>query len=478
MEVMNANTYEATWESLKTYSVPDWYQDGKFGIFIHWGVYSVPAFANEWYPRNMYRQGTPEFEHHKKTWGPHDTFGYKDFIPLFQAERFDPQEWVELFHQAGAKFFVPVGEHHDGFPLYDCSYSDWNSVKMGPRRDIVGELSAAAKEKGLVFGVSSHRIEHWWFMNGGRAFDSDVRDPRWADFYGPAAPSPVVEDFESEEWKSRDWQPRPHAKFLEDWLLRTCELVDKYQPQLVYFDAWIEQLVAEPYLQRFASHYYNRGREWDKGVVINYKHEAFPRGAAVFDVERGKLKGTQPFFWQADTSVSRNSWGYVSNQDYKSPVTLIHDLVDVVSKNGALLLNIGPRSDGSIPEQEKEILREIGRWLKVNGEAIYGTRPWKVFGEGPTEVVEGSFHEAQGEGFTARDVRFTKKGDFVYAIVLGWPANGEVVIRSLGTTEGRVTSVAALGLAAPRWSQDKDGLKVSVQGLEPAPTGFTLKIRL
>lgn len=471
--------FEATWESLKNYSVPEWYQDAKFGIFIHWGVYSVPAFANEWYPRNMYLQGSPEYEHHLHTWGPHKLFGYKDFIPLFKAEKFDPAGWAALFKRAGAKYVMPVAEHHDGFAMYDCSFSQWTAAKMGPRRDVLGELAEAVRREGLVFGLSSHRAEHWWFMNGGMEFDSDVRDGRYADFYGPAklVPSGAA----PENWASKDWRPRPDGKFMEDWLARTCELVDKYQPQVVWFDWWIEQAVFEPYLQRFAAYYYNRGLEWGKGVAINYKLESFPAGAAVFDVERGGLKGIRPHFWQTDTAVGKNSWGYVENQEYKTSTSLIHDLIDIVSKNGALLLNIGPRPDGTIPEGDGQILLDIGNWLAVNGEAIYGTRPWKIFGEGPTEVIEGAFQDTKRADFTSRDVRFTMKGEVLYAMFLGWPENGEVVIESLG--EGRehypltIQQVSLLGSKEVlQWSRNPAGLKVKLPAEKPCAAAFTLKI--
>jgi alpha-L-fucosidase len=471
--------YEPTWESLKNYSVPEWYQDAKFGIFIHWGVYCVPAFANEWYPRNMYLQGTPEYEHHLKTWGLHSKFGYKDFIPLFKAEKFDPAHWADLFKRSGARYVVPVAEHHDGFAMYDYSFSCWTAAKMGPKRDIVGELAVAVRKEGMAFGVSSHRAEHWWYFNGGMTFDSDVQDPQFHDLYGPAAPGPT--EHISEAWRSRDWAPRPNAKFLEDWLARTCELVDKYQPQLVWFDWWIEQIVVEPYLQRFASYYYNRGLEWNKGVAINYKNQAFPEGVAVYDIERGQLGDISPIFWQTDTAVSKNSWGYVQEQDYKKATSIVHDLVDIVSKNGALLLNIGPRSDGTIPEPEEEILLEIGGWLAVNGEAIYGTRPWKVYGEGPTEVIEGYFQDTKRTGFTARDIRFTTQGDTLYAIVLGWPESGEAVIESLGAGNelypGAIQQVELLGSEEViQWSRDADGLKVKLPSQKPADAAFVLKV--
>jgi alpha-L-fucosidase len=467
--------FEPTWESLKQYRAPQWYMDAKFGIFIHWGVYCVPAFGNEWYPRNMYMQGTPEFEHHVKTYGPHTKFGYKDFIPMFKAEKFDPAAWAELFRKAGARYVMPVAEHHDGFAMYDCSFSKWNSVQMGPKRDIVGELAAAVRKEGLVFGLSSHRAEHWFFMDGGRNFPSDVQDPQYEDFYGPAWPYPG--DMKS-EWKSLDWKPRPHAKHLEDWLARTCELVDVYQPQVVWFDWWIEQIVFQPYLQRFAAYYYNRGLEWGKGVAINYKNESFPMQAAVYDIERGQLSGINPHFWQTDTSISKNSWGYVSEQDYKTAESIVGDLVDIVSKNGTLLLNIGPRSDGTIPEPEQDILLEIGQWLAVNGEAIYETRPWKIYGEGPTQVFEGGFSDTKRTAFTAQDFRFTKKGETLYAISLAWPGDGDrAIITSLKKAEGQVKQVHMLGTDGPLpFVQDQSGLKVTLPNKKPCRFAYTLKI--
>lgn len=421
-QAISSGPFQADWSSLKAYSVPAWYEDAKFGIFIHWGVFSVPAFNNEWYSRNMYIQGSPEFEHHIQTYGPQRDYGYKDFISMFKGEKFDADAWTALFKQAGARFVVPVAEHHDGFAMYDCSFSPWNAAQMGPRRDVLGELATAARLQGLTFGLSYHRAEHWWFFNGGRAFPSDVQDERYRDFYGPAEP-------EQE-------QHPPDNAFLDDWLARLCELVEKYQPQQVYFDWWIEQPVFQDALQRFAAYYYNRAARWERGVVINYKHvdrpdSSFAEGSAVFDIERGQAAGILPRFWQSDTAVARNSWCHVANLDYKSVPSLIGDLVDVVSKNGALLLNIGPRADGTIPEQDSEILLAIGRWLAVNGEAIYESRPWKIYGEGPTQIAEGNFSDGQRAPFTSEDIRFTAKGETLYAIVLAWPESGSVLIKSL-----------------------------------------------
>ncbi|MCB0024409.1 MAG: alpha-L-fucosidase, partial [Caldilinea sp.] len=362
-----------------------------------------------------------------------------------------------------------------------CSTSRWTSVHMGPQRDIVGELAQAVRARGMVFGVSTHRAEHWWFMNGGRNFPSDVQDPAFDDFYGPAVQHEDC-DGTAQNTPSLTSQPYPSTEYLEDWLARTVELVDKYQPQLVWFDWWIGHAAFPEYLKRFAAHYYNRGQEWDKGVAINYKYEAYQEGTAVLDVERGQLSDIRPLLWQNDTSVAKNSWSYVVPQDYKTAESLIQDLVDVVSKNGALLLNIGPRPDGTIPEPEQAILREIGAWLAVNGEAIYGTRPWELFGEGPTEVTEGAFTDTKRAPFTAADFRFTTKGDALYAICLAWPGE-TATIHALRAgsplLDRRVVEVALLGApGALAWSVEANGLKIRMPAAKPCDHAYSFKIRL
>ncbi len=415
-----------SWDSLEGYRIPEWYQDAKFGIFIHWGVYSVPAFSSEWYPRMMYIQGSKEYEHHIKTYGKHKDFGYKDFIPMFKAEKFDPNAWAELFKKSGARYVMPVAEHHDGFQMYDSELSKWNAKQMGPCRDVVGELADEVRKQGMVFSASSHRAEHWWFMGEGRYYESDVNDPAYEDFYGPATRS-LSNDGDNY------YDNSPGQEYLEDWLVRTCEIIDKYQPQVLWFDWWIMNLAFKPYLKKMAAFYYNRGEQWGKGVAINYKYDAFLNGTAVFDVERGQLSGIRRIFWQTDTALAKNSWGYTEGNSYKEADDIICDLVDIVSKNGALLMNIGPRPDGTIPEQEVELLLEIGKWLDVNGDAIYNTRPWIVYGEGETKVADGAFTDCDRKKFTSRDVRYTRNGDTVYAIVLKWPENGQVELTAMAS---------------------------------------------
>lgn len=454
--------FQATWESLKTYQTPDWFKDAKFGIFIHWGVYSVPAYKSEWYPRLMYQQGSDEFKHHIETYGPQNKFGYKDFIPMFKAEKFDPDAWAALFKKSGAKYVVPVAEHHDGFAMYKTALSKWNAAEMGPKRDIIGELSESIKKQGLIFGLSSHRIEHWFFMNGGRKFDSDVNDPTYADFYGPA----------------REENETPSLEYMNDWLLRCTELLDKYKPQLFWFDWWIEQPAMDPYRKSFASYYYNKGLEWNKGVVLNYKNISYPDGAAVLDIERGKLTGIRALPWQTDDAVGFKSWGYIPDDSYKSAKYLITNLIDIVSKNGNLLLNIGPRSDGTIADEQQQLLLSIGKWLDVNGEAIYGTRPWKTFGEGSTEVIGGSFGDDKMKPFTAEDIRFTTKDDALYAIALDVPATAlNIKSLSLKSNNGTVASVELLGSTEKIiWSQKADALVIQPLKNYPSENAVAFKI--
>ena len=453
--------YQADWNSLKKYQVPDWFRDAKFGIFIHWGVYSVPAFGSEWYPRQMYEKGTKEFEHHVQTYGPQNKFGYKDFIPMFKAEKFNPQQWVALFKKAGAKYVVPVAEHHDGFAMYKTALSKWNAFEMGPHRDVLGELAAEIKKQGLIFGLSSHRIEHWFFMNGGREFESDVLDPAYSDFYGPAR-------LESET---------PSPEYMNDWLLRCTELVNNYHPQLFWFDWWIEQPAMDPYRKSFASFYYNKGLEWNKGVVINYKNVSFPEEAAVLDLERGKLGGIRKLAWQTDDAIGNESWGYASGNTFKTAKYVITNLIDIVSKNGNLLLNIGPRSDGTITDEETQTLLGTGKWLDVNGEAIYGTRPWKIFGEGPTESASGSFSD-QKNPFTAKDIRFTTKGETLYAIAMGQPPSN-TIIKSLGQKAGNgIIDIIELVGSTEKilWTQGADALVIKPSKTYPSENAVVYKI--
>ncbi len=476
-QVNHDGPFRPDWESLHNYKVPEWYKNAKFGIFIHWGVYSVPAFGTEWYPRMMYIPGSDEYKHHLATYGTQDKFGYKDFVPRFKAEKFDPSAWARLFKDSGAKYVVPVFEHHDGFAMYDSGLSDWTAAKMGPHRDLVGDLAKAVRAEGLHLGASSHRVEHNFFLGVGRGIRSDVNDPQYAAFYGPAhnwlnnkQETPLSNDF---TFVSQAWT--------HDWLARSAEIVQKYHPDIMYFDWWIGQPSVREDLARFAAFYYNSSaKNGQPAGVINYKDYAMHENSGVLDIERGQLAGIRPLYWQTDTAVSNKSWGYIENDTYKSPEFIVQQLVDIVSKNGNLLMNIGPRSDGTIPDQVQQVLRDVGSWLKLNGEAIYGTRAWKTFGEGPTKVAEGSFHDTDNRPYTAEDFRFTTKGDVLYAIELAWPSKGEALIHSVGTGaagERRVETVTLLGSDSRlSFHAESDGLHIQVPEQAPGKYAYALRI--
>jgi alpha-L-fucosidase len=346
--------------------------------------------------------------------------------------------------------------------MYESNLTDWCAGKMGPKRDVLGELAKAVRAEGMHLGASSHRAEHDWFFDGGRHFASDVNDPKYAAFYGPAQLRQL--DGDNSDALIHDYTHISSA-FMDDWLARTAEIVERYHPDLVYFDWWVGQPDFRTHLARFATYYYNQAAAQHQPVVLFYKLNAMADGSATLDVERGALTGIRPQPWQTDTSLSNRSWGYVEGDTYKTPDVVIHQLVDVVSKNGNLLMNVGPKPDGTIPEGAAKTLLAVGAWLEVNGDAIYGTRPWRQFGEGPTQVESGQFHDSETKPYTAEDFRFTTQGDTLYAIELDWPKNGEAVIHALGSGVGTraVALVQLLGSTTPlTFQQLPDGLHIHV----------------
>ena len=470
---MTKTRYTPNWNSLAQHRTPQWFKDAKFGIYTHWGVYSVPACGPNatWYPYNMYREGTPQYEHHVRTYGHPSQFGYKDFIPQFTGERFDPDEWAELFRAAGAQFAGPVGEHHDGFCMWDTRLSEWNAARLGPRRDVVGELEKAIRRQSMRFMVALHHAENWWFYPHWRP-EFDTADPRYAGLYGEphnldAAPGSDFFD-----------QQRPSRKFLEIWLAKTVEAIDRYGPDLLWFDFGLSH-VPEAYKQAFLAHYYNQAEEHGQEVVVTYKHHDLPPNVAVVDLELGREKDLTYYEWITDTTVDDGEgWGYVRDTGYKPLATLIHYLVDNVSKNGYLLLNVGPRPGGTIPEPAVELLRGMGRWLAINGEAIYGTTPWAAYGEGPTQMdTGGSFNEKNSFHYTAQDVRFTVKGDALYAICLGWPGE-QINVQSLHVLEpDEIASVRLLGVDRDlNWTLGPEGLAIQTPPERPGEHAFAFKI--
>ncbi|MBT1165122.1 alpha-L-fucosidase [Bifidobacterium felsineum] len=483
-QVIAAGPYSDTWQSLAQASVPAWFPDAKFGIFTHWGLYTVPEYRNEWYSRNMYIEGYPEFDHHREVFGPQAEFGYKDFIPMFTAERFNADEWLDLFAKAGARYYFPVSEHHDGYQMYRSELSHWNTVETGPHRDIIGELREATLKHGLHFAASNHRAEHWWFMSHGRDFDSDVQGAE-ADtkggFYWPAMPERNEFDIHSD--------PHPTAEYLEDWLLRVCEIIDNYQPELLYFDWWVQHESFKPYMRKLAAFYYNRGAEWGKPTSICYKYDGMAWGSGIVDVERGGYADATPFVWQTDTAIARNSWCYTTSLEYKGVDELVIALLDAVSKNGNLLLNVGPRVDGSIADHDCELLETMGAWMAANGEGIYGTRPWRITQEGPTVAGSGMFADQQATEYTAADWRFTTKNGAIYAFCLN-PANAESVTCTTFAAyhdgvkppfNGVIDTVEQLGAGPVSYERTNSGL-IIVPAQRPGfaanlPIGFKITVQ-
>jgi len=453
--------FQPTWDSIKqNYQVPKWFADAKFGLFMHWGLYSVPAYHNEWYEKHMYTDGGIG-AWHAEHFGPQDKFGYKDFIPLFTASNWNPDAWAELFKKSGAKFVIPTAEHHENFANWDSQVTPFNSVKMGPHRDLIGDLSKAVRKQGLKFGVSNHGIENFQFINPPadmaakmKAERADLYDPKWADFYNVA-----------------DRSDAACERFLTNWFARNVELIDKYQPDILWFDNGIDQRFLDPLKLRVAAYYYNRAREWGKDVSIGAKKAAFAPSnkntetiGAILDFEKVGARspsGIRPGVWEVDDPIG-STWGYTSDMKVFSAATILGKLIDTVSKNGVYMLNLSPRADGTFPQEQQDTLLEIGAWLGVNGEAIYGTHNWTKFSEG-------------GRG--SLNIRFTVKGDALYAIILGnWPG-AEAVVTSLGTDAGKVAGVTMLGSEGNlEFTQNAAGLKVKLPAAAPCKYAYVLKI--
>ncbi len=432
--------YEPDWESLNKHNPePEWFRNAKFGIYFHWGVYSVPAYDSEWYPRNMHIKGQQAYKHHIENYGSPLEFEYADFVPMFKAEKFDAEEWASLFKKAGAQFAGPVAEHHDGFSMWDSEYTPWNAADKGPGRDITGELAEAIRGEGMKFVATFHHARNnLWKLEGEewtghydhvkRNFPSLLDDPENAFLYG---------------YMSRE-------KFLQLWGNKLKEIVDKYQPDLMWFDSWLDE-IPDSVKMDYLAYYFNQANVWDKEVVVTYKQEDLPSDVGVKDFEKGRAGEKLDQAFLTDDTISKGSWCYTDDLEIKSTSVVLHSLIDIVSKNGQLLLNISPRADGTIPENQKQVLLEIGDWLDIHGESIYGTRPWGTYGEGPTKLKEGPFEGFTDAGeYTWKDIRYTQKENTVYAILLGWPdAEKEVQLYSFSRdsldSSLQVTEVSMLG---------------------------------
>jgi len=406
-----AEPYEPTWESLaKVNEAPDWFRDAKFGIYFHWGVYSVPAFGNEWYPRNMYNPKSREYRYHVESWGDPNTFSYPDFVPMFRAERFDAEAWAELFERAGARFAGPVAEHHDGWAMWASEMTPWNTADRGPKRDITGELEKAVRKRGMKFVTTFHHARNNLWQKHGR--DGQLAWTGHYQFVKEHFPA-LLEDSE----RAILYGYMPREEFLAMWLGKLTEVIDKYRPDLMWFDSWLDE-IPESLLQEYLAYYYNRAWEWNKEVVVTRKQDDLPLSVSVQDIEKGRADRLTENSWLTDDTISMGSWCYTKDLRIKPASVVLHSLIDTVSKNGALLLNISPMADGTIPQNQRDVLLEMGRWLKVNGEAIYGTRPWTIYGEGSTQGQAGHFGGVTDpkEGYRPEDIRFTTKARTLYAI--------------------------------------------------------------
>ncbi len=417
--------FEPVFESVeKANPVPEWFKDAKFGIYFHWGVYSVPAYSNEWYPRSMYIKETPENKHHIEIYGDPLQWPYHNFItgaydkqgnfvkfaPKLKSEggQFDPEEWAQLFSDAGARFAGPVAEHHDGFSLWASKVNPWNANDMGPKLDLVGLLTDAFRKKDIRIILSMH---HAYNITGYFEHVPETDDQKLQMRVVRRRVDRELQMLYGQQGKTKN----------EDlWLAKHKEIIDGYKPDIIYQDFNLHR-ISQTVLLEFLSYYYNKAIEWDKQVVATFK-DGLNTKCAVLDYERGGPPDLIEIYWLSDDAISASSWCYTKGLTYYSPKQLLHSLIDKVSKNGNLLLNISPEADGSIPKEQKEILLTIGDWLKKYGEAIYATRAWEMYGEGPTKMgAEHGVFLAPGEG-TAKDIRYTRSKDntTLYAILLGW----------------------------------------------------------
>ncbi len=440
-EYIKQGPFLDNWESLSEYEVPKWYKNAKFGIFSHYGPYTVPEFGHDWYVHGMYTKDDFVNKHHINTYGNLKDFGYKHLVKEFKAPKFNAKDWLDLIKKSGARYYVPVAEHHDGFQMYESKLSEWNAVNMGPKKDIIKELKQESINHDITFGVSTHRAEHWFFLEPGLLHDTDVHDAPFGDLYWPTKPKTDIGK-----------GPILTKLYLDDWLVRTIEIIDKFLPRVLYFDFWIENEVFTDYTKKILAYYYNKMLEvYNDHGVVNYKHDAIPFNIAVRDVERGQFDKMQRDYWQGCTSSVHGAWIYTKANDFKLPEDICKTLVDIISKNGNLLFNIGPKADGTICSEEVELLTNIGRWVNTNSEAIFDTIPYKVFGEGINNVPSGDFNEGRFIDYTHEDIRFTCKANKTYAFLMNPRGHNTFKIKTLGRSKkefkknNHIINVSALG---------------------------------
>ncbi|HEY9196267.1 MAG TPA: alpha-L-fucosidase, partial [Mucilaginibacter sp.] len=490
--------FKPDWDSLTQYQVPDWFRDAKFGLWAHWGPQCQPEHG-DWYARGMYQEGSDHYKYHVQKYGHPSKFGFKDVINEWKAENWNPDELVGLYKSAGAKYFMAMANHHDNFDLYDSKYQSWNSTKLGPKKDLIGGWAKAAKKHGLPFGVTVHGSHPWtWYEVAQRSdksgpyagipYDGKLTKAdgagKWWDGYDPQelyaqnhslSKDSLDDNSMGAHWDWGNGASVPSKAYCDKFLNRTIELIDKYGPELIYFDDTALPLwpVSDAGL-KIAAHMYNTSIKKHgklQAALFAKVLDERQRKCMIWDIERGQSNQIEPLPWQTDTCIG--GWHYdrriFDYKGYKSAKTVVHTLVDIVSKNGNLLLNIPIRGDGSIDSEERKVVEGIGAWMRVNGEAIYGTRPWTVFGEGPAiesaaPINAQGFNEGSGKPFGAEDIRFTAKGKTLYATMLGWPTSNEALVKKLakGSQAGNISSVSLIGSDKLSFEQTEAGLKVKL----------------
>lgn len=484
------NKYQESWESLAKHNEePDWFQNAKLGIYFHWGIYSVPAFGNEWYPRWMHFEDRKEFKHHVEKYGHPSEFGYDKFADLFKAEHFNAEEWADLFVKAGARFAGPVAEHHDGYSMWDSDITPWNTMETGPGRDITGELEKAIKAKGMKFITTFHHAKHLQRYKGKEAEEiaNNKENPGRAfrhSHYPLIEGMPTTKDDAKLNYL---YGNIPEDKWLEEvWFGKLKEVIDKYQPDIIWFDSWLDQ-VPENYRQKFCAYYLNEAEKWDKEVVIVRKQDDLPLDCSVDDLEKSRKNKLEEKSWMTDETVSTGSWCYTQNLKIKPAADVLHVLIDIVSKNGVLLLNISPKADGTIPADQKDVLLKMGEWLTKYGESIYGSRPWYTFGEGPTKEPEGHFknHAAFLKiKYSEKDVRYTTNNGNIYATILGWPGdNKEITLEAFAKDQWKnareIKNVSLLGSEKEiKFDFNDNGLKLTTPSEAIDSMAIVFKIEL
>lgn len=501
-EPIQQGVFEPTWESLSGYECPEWYRDAKLGFWAHWGPQCEPE-AGDWYARNMYYPGQWQHEYHLKKYGDPKDFGFKDVINEWKAEEWNPDSLIRFYKSVGAKFFVTLANHHDNMDLWDSKYQPWNSVNMGPKRDVVGEWAKACRKYGLPLGVSIHASHAWTWLEGSQDYDGKLTKAdgkgKWWEGYDPqdlyeqrherSRNSSDINAIHS-QWAWGNGAAQPSEDFKTNIFNRTLDVVNRYSPDVLYFDDTV--LPFYPISDegvRILAHVYNKSLKDHHGqmraVVTGKILEPLHKEAMVWDVERGIPDRPQEKPWQTCTCLG--SWHYdralYERDGYKPASQVVKMLVDIVSKNGTLLLSVPLRGSGAIDEKEVAILRELKAWLDINGESIFGTRPWDVFGEGPLAKKANPLNAQgfnEGQEYTAADIRYAKKGTVLYATALGWPRDGRMVMESLA--EGsvhcprKIEVVELLGHGPVPYARDATALKVNLPDGKPDPIAPVLRI--